>query len=73
MSSIIQGQSCDSCNTKLHLHCAVRFFQNKENPRCPNGECGVIWPHEIPNRTTGNAGYLTKHSDIKYASSGTSI
>lgn len=48
----VKGQSCDSCNTKLHLHCAVRFFQNKENPRCPNGECGVIWPHEIPNRTT---------------------
>ncbi|XP_076086288.1 non-structural maintenance of chromosomes element 1 homolog isoform X2 [Mytilus galloprovincialis] len=48
----VKGQSCDSCNTKLHFHCATRFFQNKENPRCPNKECGVNWAHEIPNKST---------------------
>jgi hypothetical protein len=45
---------CDSCSTKLHFHCATRFFQKKENPRCPDPKCGVLWTHEIPTKSTGN-------------------
>ncbi|XP_060085662.1 non-structural maintenance of chromosomes element 1 homolog [Ylistrum balloti] len=46
----VKGQSCDNCQTKLHLHCASRFFQNKDNPRCPNKTCGTSWPHPVPKK-----------------------
>ena len=48
----VKGQVCDSCSTKLHFHCATRFFQKKENPRCPDPKCGVLWTHEIPTKST---------------------
>lgn len=52
----VKGQVCDSCSTKLHFHCATRFFQNKENPRCPNKECGAVWSYEIPTKTADTEG-----------------
>ncbi|KAK3091227.1 hypothetical protein FSP39_018110 [Pinctada imbricata] len=41
----IKGDSCPSCGTKLHYHCARRFFHGRDSPVCPKKGCGEPWPY----------------------------
>lgn len=43
----LKGQTCPSCGTKLHFHCASKLFEKEENPKCPKQGCKKAWPHEI--------------------------
>ncbi|XP_072124600.1 non-structural maintenance of chromosomes element 1 homolog isoform X1 [Mobula birostris] len=43
----IQGQTCEMCGAKIHLPCAAKYFQGRDDPCCPN--CRQYWPHEIPD------------------------
>lgn len=44
---LFQGQSCEECGLKIHAHCASRFFQQNNNPHCPDEDCRAPWPHEL--------------------------
>ncbi|KAL5017578.1 hypothetical protein ScPMuIL_007167 [Solemya velum] len=46
----LKGQTCGSCDCKLHFHCASRLFRGQDEPKCPKAGCGEIWSHDIPNR-----------------------
>lgn len=41
----IKGERCCNCQTRLHFHCASRFFDHKDNPRCPDKTCDSPWSH----------------------------
>ncbi|XP_022317976.2 non-structural maintenance of chromosomes element 1 homolog [Crassostrea virginica] len=43
----LKGQTCPSCGTKLHFHCASKLFEKEENPKCPKQGCKKPWPYEI--------------------------
>lgn len=43
----LKGQTCPSCGTKLHFHCASKLFEKEENPKCPKQGCKKAWPYEI--------------------------
>ncbi|GAB1610778.1 non-structural maintenance of chromosomes element 1 homolog [Argonauta hians] len=38
----LQGQTCASCGTKLHMFCAKRYLENQTAPKCP--KCYEPWP-----------------------------
>ncbi|XP_032896801.1 non-structural maintenance of chromosomes element 1 homolog isoform X2 [Amblyraja radiata] len=42
----IQGQTCELCAARIHLPCAAKYFQGRDDPCCPH--CREFWPHEIP-------------------------
>lgn len=42
---VLQGQTCTNCDAKLHLHCATRYFKNKNELKCLS--CGSKWPYNI--------------------------
>ncbi|XP_076441281.1 non-structural maintenance of chromosomes element 1 homolog isoform X3 [Babylonia areolata] len=45
---VLKGESCEECGVKLHHHCAQRYFSNsRDNPRCPDNDCGALWPHPV--------------------------
>lgn len=44
----VKGQVCGSCDTKLHIHCAARYFCDVAEPKCPNKRCNAPWSHPVP-------------------------
>lgn len=52
----LKGEACEECGVKLHHHCAVRYFRDRrDNPRCPDQDCGAVWPHPVTEANTGQA------------------
>lgn len=45
-NTVIRGQRCPACDTKIHLKCAARYFGGRDEPQCPT--CRAAWTHEIP-------------------------
>ncbi|KAJ8253651.1 hypothetical protein COCON_G00202630 [Conger conger] len=45
-SLAFQSQTCESCDVRIHLPCAAKYFKNHADPQCPS--CKEYWPHDIP-------------------------
>lgn len=41
----LNGSSCLECGVRIHHHCARRLYHNKDNPTCPDQDCGAPWSH----------------------------